>query len=98
MGEIKNWNTNALQLFSALQSTKESAVVQSKIDEVKNQLQTITSMIHDLSKQSESDDDIGDAIEKELAGMDKAIEEAASRIEVRRIVYLLGEVGDHSNA
>lgn len=82
MGEIKNWNTNALELFSSLQSSKESAVVQSKIDEVKNQLQTITSMIHDLSKQSESGEDIGESIEAELAGMDKAIEEAAARIEV----------------
>lgn len=41
-------------------------------------------MIHDLSKQSESGEDIGEIIETELAGMDKAIEEAAARIEVIR--------------
>lgn len=77
-----------MQLFSSLQSTKESAVVQSKIDEVKSQLQKITSMIHDLSKQSESGEDIGESIETELAGMDKAIEEAAARIEVNCLEYL----------
>lgn len=88
MGEIKNWNTNALQLFSSLQSTKESAVVQTKIDEVKSQLQKITSMIHDLSKQSESGEDIGEIIETELASMDKAIEEAAARIEVNYFEHM----------
>lgn len=56
--------------------------VQSKIEEVKKRLQEISSMIHKLSKESESNGDIGVIIETELAGMDKAIEEAAAKIEV----------------
>lgn len=87
MDEIKKWNTNALELFASLQSTKESEVVQKRIDEVKQVLQKITTMIHDLSKQSESGEDIGNIIEAELAGMDKAIEEAAARIEVRFCLF-----------
>lgn len=82
MDEIKKWNTNALELFAALLSTQDTKEVQSRIDEVKNMLQKITTMIHELSKQSESGEDIGEIIERELSGMDKAIEEAASRIEV----------------
>lgn len=81
MDEIKKWNTSAIELFSSLQETKESSNVQSKIEEVKNALQQVVTMIHDLSKQSEGVEDISELIEKELAGMDKAIEEAAARIE-----------------
>lgn len=81
MDEIKKWNSNALELFAALLSTKESDV-QNHIAEVRDKLQNITTMIHDLSKQSESGEDIGEIIERELSGMDKAIEEAAKRIEV----------------
>lgn len=82
MDEIKKWNSKALELFASLLSTEESVEVQKHIDEVKRMLQNITSMIHDLSKQSESSEDIAEIIERELSGMDKAIEEAAARIEV----------------
>lgn len=82
MDEIKKWNSNALHLFASLLSTEESVEVQKRIDEVKRLLRNITSMIHDLSKQSESGEDVGETIERELSGMDKAIEEAAARIEV----------------
>lgn len=82
MEEIKKWNSTALDLFAALLSTDESVNVQNRIDEVKKMLQKITTMIHELSKQSESSEDIGDIIERELSGMDKAIEEAAAKIEV----------------
>lgn len=81
MDEIKKWNSNSLELFSALLSTQESDV-QNRIADVRDKLKNITTMIHDLSKQSESGEDIGESIERELSGMDKAIEEAASRIEV----------------
>lgn len=84
MEEIKKWNTNALELFAALLSTTETADVQNLIDQVKTVLQNITTMIHELSKQSESGEDIGEIIERELSGMDKAIEEAAARIEVKK--------------
>lgn len=82
MDEIKKWNSNALELFALLLSTQESKEVQIHIDELKQQLKSITTMIHELTKQSESGEDIGEIIERELSGMDKAIEEAASRIEV----------------
>lgn len=81
MEEIKKWNADALELFVALLSTKESEV-QNRIADVKGKLQTITTMIHELSKQSQSGEDISEIIERELSTMDKAIEEAASRIEV----------------
>lgn len=81
MDEIKKWNANAIELFASLQETSESSNVQPKIEEVRSALQRIVTMIHDLSKQSEGGEDISELIETELAGMDKAIEEAAARIE-----------------
>lgn len=91
MEEIKKWNTDALELFVALLSTKESEV-QNRIADVKSKLQTITTMIHDLSKQSQSGEDIGEIIERELSTMDKAIEEAASRIEVIFVLFCVLEI------
>lgn len=88
MDEIKKWNSNALELFAALLSTQESTAVQNRIDDVKKMLERISTMIHELSKQSESGEDIGEIIERELSGMDKAIEEAASRIEVNIFQFL----------
>lgn len=82
MDEVKKWNLTALELFAALLSTQESKEVQKHIDEVKKLMEKISTMIHELSKQSESGEDISEIIERELSGMDKAIEEAASRIEV----------------
>lgn len=71
-----------MDLFAALQNSNESATAKRRIVDVKSELQDITTMIHDLSKKLDSDEMIGDIIESELAGMDKAIEEAAARIEV----------------
>lgn len=79
---MKKWNQNVLDLFNALKGThSDTGAVKVYIEDVKKQLQGITSMIHDLSKKSDSTELVGDVIEEELAGMDKAIEEAASRIE-----------------
>lgn len=89
MEEIKKWNTNALELFAALLSSEDCVEVQRRIEDVRSVLQKITSMIHELSKQSESGEDIGEIIERELSGMDKAIEEAASRIEVYQSIILI---------
>ncbi|XP_037038849.1 huntingtin-interacting protein 1 isoform X2 [Bradysia coprophila] len=80
--EMKKWNQNVLDLFTSLKDThSDSDAVKSCIEGVRSQLQGITSMIHDLSKKSDSTELVGDIIEQELAGMDKAIEEAANRIE-----------------
>lgn len=79
---MKKWNQNVLELFNSLRDVhSDTGVVNAYIENVKKQLQSITSMIHDLSKKSNSTELVGDAIEAELAGMDKAIEEAANRIE-----------------
>lgn len=53
-----------------------------RIDAVREKLQTITTMIHDLSKKTDGTEIIADIIESELSSMDKAIEEAAQSIEV----------------
>lgn len=81
MDEIKKWNAKATELFASLQATGEGNGVQARIDDVRKSLQRIVTMIHDLSKQSENGADISELIETELAGMDKAIEAAAARIE-----------------
>lgn len=79
---MKKWNQNVLDLFNSLRATQsDTGAVKANIDNVKKQLQSVTSMIHDLSKKSDSTGLVGDVIEEELAGMDKAIEEAANRIE-----------------
>lgn len=72
-----------MELFVALLTIDDPAGVQNRIEEVKQTLRNVMTMIHELCKQSESCDDIGSLIEKELGGMDKAIEEAAARIEVK---------------
>ncbi|KAJ6648913.1 Huntingtin-interacting protein 1 [Pseudolycoriella hygida] len=80
--EMKKWNQNVLDLFNSLRNAhSDSNAVKSLIENVKKQLQDVTAMIHDLSKKSDGTELAGDVIEEELAGMDKAIEEAASRIE-----------------
>lgn len=79
---MKKWNQNVLDLFTSLKDTHaDSDAVKKCIEGTRAQLQGITTMIHDLSKKSDSTEMVGDIIEQELAGMDKAIEEAASRIE-----------------
>lgn len=78
--EIKKWNVDALELFDCLIESPHT--VDSKVENVNKRLQEITTLIHRLSKESESSGDIGMTIESELAGMDKAIEAAAAKIEV----------------
>lgn len=78
--EIKKWNNDALELFNCLIESPQT--VDSKVADVNKRLQEITTLIHRLSKESESNGDVGMTIESELAGMDKAIEEAAAKIEV----------------
>lgn len=79
---MKKWNQNVVDLFNSLRDVhSDTGAVKICIESVKKQLQSISSMIHDLSKKSDGTDLAGDKIEEELAGMDKAIEEAANRIE-----------------
>lgn len=79
---MKKWNQNVLDLFNSLRNGNSNTTsVKLCIEDGRKQLQNITSMIYDLSKKSDNTGMVGDVIEEELAGMDKAIEEAASRIE-----------------
>lgn len=87
MDEIKKWNSNALELFGALLATDDPTGVQKRIDEAKEMLRNLMTLIHELCKQSESCDDIGAMMEKELGSMDKAIEQAAARIEVKPLIF-----------
>lgn len=56
-------------------------MVKTKIDELKEKLFKITSMIGDLTNNNDEIDQLGELVEKELSGMDKAIEEV-HRLEV----------------
>lgn len=53
-----------------------------QIESLKEKLYKITNMIGDLTNNNDNIDAIGDMVEKELASMDKAIEEAAQKIVV----------------
>lgn len=78
--ELKELGQGITDLFEALHNPKESKNVGGKITKLKSQLDKVTTMIGDLSKQTDSTELIADLVESELAGMDKAIEEAANRI------------------
>lgn len=62
-------------LFDSLHSLAKSGQVNPQIDELKDKLYKITSMIGDLTNNNDDIDQLGDMVEKELSGMDKAIEE-----------------------
>lgn len=80
--EMKLWSQLVLELFRSLLSPSESGNVGDRIADVKRKLSNITTLIHAVSKKPDSNEAIADSIESELLGMDKAIEEAAARIEV----------------
>lgn len=77
---MKELGQGIADLFEALHNTKESSKVAAKIGSLKTQLDKVVGMIGDLSKKTDSTELLGDLVESELAGMDKAIEEAANRI------------------
>lgn len=68
------------ELFRALHG--DAAGVAATIAAVKSKLLLISTMFNELTAKSDTEL-IADSIEAELAGMDKAIEEAAAQIEVR---------------
>lgn len=80
--EMKRWSQLVLELFRSLLVPAESDNVSERIADVKRKLSDITTLIHAVSKKPDSTEAIADSIESELLGMDKAIEEAAARIEV----------------
>lgn len=62
-------------------STKDTTSAAAALEEVKTHLQAIADRIGALSKKLDPTENIGDLFETELASMDKAIEEAATKIE-----------------
>ncbi|XP_055601246.1 huntingtin-interacting protein 1 isoform X3 [Uranotaenia lowii] len=81
--EIKELGSSITGLFQSLQKTSESDTVGAKIADLRAKLQRVTEMIGDLGKQTDGTENLGDLVENELSSMDKAIEEAASQIEVK---------------
>uniref|UniRef100_A0A182Q8N4 I/LWEQ domain-containing protein n=1 Tax=Anopheles farauti TaxID=69004 RepID=A0A182Q8N4_9DIPT len=79
--ELKKLGQSITTLFQALQKTSEASTVSERIAALKTQLEDVTTMIVDLGKQTDGTENLGDMVESELSSMDKAIEEAASRIQ-----------------
>lgn len=80
--ELKTCSQLVAELYRSLHTAEEPMEVTSAVDSVRAKLLTITAMVHELSNKTDGTEIIADIIESELSGMDKAIEEAASRIEV----------------
>ena len=57
-----------------------SSDVDPTVDKLKEMLYSVTNMIGDISSNNDEIEKLGDMVEKELNGMDKAIEEAARKI------------------
>ncbi|XP_035912484.1 huntingtin-interacting protein 1 isoform X5 [Anopheles stephensi] len=79
--ELKKLGQSITTLFQSLQKTSEAGTVSERITDLKVQLEEVTAMIVDLGKQTDGTENLGDMVESELSSMDKAIEEAASRIQ-----------------
>ncbi|XP_041774626.1 huntingtin-interacting protein 1-related protein isoform X6 [Anopheles merus] len=79
--ELKKLGQSITTLFQSLQKTSESGTVSDRITDLKAKLEEVTTMIVDLGKQTDGTENLGDMVESELTTMDKAIEEAASRIQ-----------------
>uniref|UniRef100_A0A7G3ACX7 Putative actin-binding protein n=1 Tax=Lutzomyia longipalpis TaxID=7200 RepID=A0A7G3ACX7_LUTLO len=80
--ELKDWyNKHHMGLFESLLSTKDTAAAANCLSETKTHLQAIAERVGALSKKLDPTENIGDMFEQELSSMDKAIEEAATRIE-----------------
>lgn len=67
---------------------ERSTVTVAQIANVKNQLQKISSLVSTLSTTQNNVEIIGSLVENELLSMDKAIEEAVTRIQVLDFSFL----------
>lgn len=79
--ECKQLGSQGLIMISYIKEKSDSSVDQIQI--VRKQLEKISSLVDSLSKTVNSEV-IGDLVENELIGMEKAIEEAAARIQVKK--------------
>lgn len=76
----KQLGLRALTMFNYIR--EKSPVTVGQITEVKEQFKKVSELAATLSKTQSNVEVIGSLVEKELLGMDKAIEEAANRIQV----------------
>uniref|UniRef100_A0A1L8E5S1 Putative actin-binding protein n=1 Tax=Nyssomyia neivai TaxID=330878 RepID=A0A1L8E5S1_9DIPT len=80
--ELKDWyNKHHIALFESLLSRSDTTSTGNVLNATKTHLQAIAERVGALSKKLDPTENIGDMFEEELLGMDKAIEEAAKRIE-----------------
>lgn len=78
--KLKTLDADINSMFQALLQLSQPDVALPKIVTLKEKISSITDMIHDLSTKSDPTGQLGDLVESELAQMDKAIEEAATKI------------------
>lgn len=80
--QIKNWSQSVKSMFeSFLNENVTNSEVKSKTESVQVQLQELNILIGGLSKNLNTSDQLSDLVDVELSGMDKAINEAALKIE-----------------
>lgn len=83
--ECKQLGSQSLMMFSYIKEIKDKEKASTTIEQINKvtiQLEKISTLTASLSEQSKSNASvIGDLVEKELLTMDKAIEEAAARIQ-----------------
>jgi huntingtin interacting protein 1 len=68
---------------------EKSASTSEQIEVVRKQLEKFSNLVDSLSKTLGNTEVIGDLVENELMDMDKAIEDAASKIQVSLLLYLI---------
>lgn len=85
--ECKQLGSQGLIMISYMKEKSASTVEQ--IQAVKKQLGKISNLADSLSKALGNVEVIGDLVENELSSMDKAIEEAAARIQVKKFQWIL---------
>lgn len=67
---------------------EKSPMTKEQIINVKNQSKKISTMSEKLSNGKGNVEAIGELVENELSSMDKAIEEAANRMQVRNFIHI----------
>lgn len=75
--ELKIFGQHASQLYETLHNTTASDLINPQVEELKDRLYKITNEVCNLTTKNDEIDQLGDLVEKELSGMDSAIEEVS---------------------
>lgn len=78
---LNDWNKKVAGLYEALINSKDVEAVAEKVAAVKGSLKVISEKMGELSRKSNTTENVAEMFESELMSMDKAIEEAALQIE-----------------